>query len=184
MLENMDMTNSTGTYLQFVQNGIADWSIGQPAGVGDFVFSFGRNPNSDGYEKLRITSAGNVGIGTASPAYTLDVNGTIRGSNVSPSDIRLKENIEPVEAALAKISNLRGVSFDWKQGEFGKNFPQGRHYGVIAQEIEKVLPEVVNTASDGTKAVAYTEIIPVLIEAIKEQQREIESLKRRVAELE
>lgn len=61
--------------------------------------------------------------------------------------------------------------------------PEGIHYGVIAQEIEKVLPEVVKENTDGSKAVAYTEIIPVLIEAIKEQQKQIDELKKKVADL-
>jgi len=74
---------------------------------------------------------------------------------------------------------LNGLSYEWKTEEYmDRGFQEGRHYGVIAQEIEKVLPEIVNTAPDGTKSVAYTEIIPVLIEAIKEQQKEIEQLKK------
>lgn len=145
----------------------AQLSIISKQATGNIGFYTG-NPAT---RKMSITAAGNVGIGTTSPSYTLDVNGTIRGNNVSPSDVRFKENIVSVDAALKKVLTLQGVSFDWKRSEFkDKNFPEGRHYGVIAQEIEKVLPEVVNTAADGTKAVAYTEIIPVLIEAIKEQQ--------------
>jgi len=131
-------------------------------------------------ERMRISSNGYVGIGMTAD-YHLDVNGTIRGYNVSPSDVRLKENIEPLESALDKVKNLRGVSYNWKKID-DKNFPEGRHYGVIAQEIEKVLPEVVSTAPDGTKSVAYMGVIPVLIEAIKEQQKRIEALEKKLGD--
>jgi hypothetical protein len=131
-----------------------------------------------------VENGGRVGIGTPSPAYTLDVAGTIRANNVSPSDLRFKEKTESIESALDKVLSIQGVSFFWKTKEFrDKNFPEGKHFGVIAQEIEKVLPEVVNTASDGTKAVAYTEIIPVLIEAIKEQQKLIEEQRAELREI-
>jgi len=133
---------------------------------------------------LTVMNGGSVGIGTTTPAYSLDVNGTIRGNNVSPSDIRLKENIAPVESALDKVNSMQGVSYNWKKSDTNRNFPDGRHYGVIAQEIEKVLPEVVNTAPDGTKSVAYTEIIPVLIEAIKEQQKLIAKQQADIEKLE
>jgi hypothetical protein len=86
----------------------------------------------------------------------------------STSDINLKTNINTVENALDTVSQLRGVSFDWK--ETGKS-----SYGVIAQEIEEVLPELVGTGD--TKSVNYNGIIGVLIEAIKELKNEIENLK-------
>jgi hypothetical protein len=128
-------------------------------------------------------SSGNVGIGTTTPAYTLDVNGTIRGSNVSPSDAKFKKNLLPITAPLDKVLGINGHSYEWKTDEYkSKNFPDGRHYGVIAQEIEKVLPEVVNTDAKGEKSVAYTEIIPVLIEAVKEQQTMITSLQAIIAQ--
>ncbi len=135
--------------------------------------------SSGGGAQLMMKGNGYVGIGTTSPAYTLDVAGYIRGTNVNPSDLHLKDSIFPVEAALDKVLSMQGVSYTWKREEYkARNFPAGRHYGVIAQEMEKVLPEAVSTSPDGEKSVAYTEIIPVLIEAIKEQQKEIEQLKK------
>ena len=86
----------------------------------------------------------------------------------STSDINLKTNINTVENALDTVSQLRGVSFDWK--ETGKS-----SYGVIAQELEEVLPELVGTGE--TKTVNYSGIIGVLVEAIKELKAEIEDLK-------
>ena len=122
-------------------------------------------------------ATGNVGIGTTNPqGYKLYVNGPAYSTGGwQGSDRRFKEDFQPVHDPLKKVLEMEGVSYKWKSEEFkDKGFPDGRHYGVIAQEIEEVLPEVVNTAPDGTKAVAYTEIVPVLIEAIKEQQKIIE----------
>ena len=107
---------------------------------------------------------GNVGIRKTDPAYTLDVDGTIYSSGdvIMFSDERKKTNIETIPNALDKVLQLRGVTFG-KLDDSGR-----RHSGVIAQEVEKVLPEVVYTAEDGTKSVAYGNMIGILIEAIKE----------------
>jgi hypothetical protein len=120
--------------------------------------------------------AGNVGIGTASPGYKLDVRGLVASNGqVLTSDSRFKKNLLPIEGSLSKIRKLEGISFEWKTEEYkDRGFPDGRQYGVIAQQVEKVLPEIVKVGPDGSKSVAYTEIIPVLIEAIKEQQKTIE----------
>jgi uncharacterized protein YlzI (FlbEa/FlbD family) len=145
---------------------------------------FTGNFQDNSIERMRINNAGNVGIGTATPAYTLDVNGTIRGSNVSPSDARFKKNLLPITTPLDKVLGMNGHSYEWKTDEYkDKNFPNGRHFGVIAQEIEKILPEVVNTDAKGEKSVAYTEIIPVLIEAIKEQQKRIDLLEKKLSQM-
>ena len=88
----------------------------------------------------------------------------------STSDINLKENIKTVDNALETISALRGVSFDWK--ETGKG-----SYGVIAQELQEILPNLVNDGE--VKSVNYNGIIGVLIEAIKELKKEVEELKNK-----
>ena len=95
------------------------------------------------------------------------------GDITANSDARLKENVVTVDSALDKVSQMRGVYFN-KIGE------EKRSLGVIAQEIEEVLPEVVLTADDeeGIKSVAYGNIVGVLIEAIKELKAEIEELKK------
>lgn len=98
----------------------------------------------------------------------LDVVGTIRGNNVSPSDQRLKQNIQPLENSLAKVDQLRGVSFEWKDAKQDT----GTQIGVIAQEVETVLPEIVSTDSDGYKSVAYGKLTAVLVEAVKELKAE------------
>ncbi len=106
----------------------------------------------------------------------------------NPSDKNLKKQIAPLSGSLAKILNLQGVSYEWKSNEelsafnsMGKgsvalNFPKGKQIGVIAQDIEKILPEAVLTNSEGIKSVDYVKIIPLLIEAIKEQQIKISSI--------
>ena len=119
-----------------------------------------------------IVGSGNVGIGTGSPSYKLDVDGTIRatGDVIAYSDVRVKENIKTIDNSLEKVSKLRGVEFN-KIGDNEKSI------GVIAQEIEKVIPEVVREDDKGMKSVAYGNISGLLIEAIKELKAEIEELK-------
>jgi hypothetical protein len=94
----------------------------------------------------------------------LDVNGNIRAAGwPSNSDLRWKENIEPIEDPLDLVTQLRGVSYDWIDSSRGN----GRQIGVIAQEVEQVLPEVVHTDSQGYKSVEYSKLVAPLIEAVK-----------------
>ncbi len=79
------------------------------------------------------------------------------------------------------MRQLRGVRFEWRQDDFPeKKFESGAQIGLIAQEVENVLPEVVSTDEDGFKSVAYQNITAVLIEALKEQQAQIEALRTEV----
>lgn len=95
---------------------------------------------------------------------------------VQPSDSRLKDNITPISTPVDKIKSLRGVEFDWNSGE-----QVGTHdVGLIAQDVEAVLPEAVTTQEDGYKNLAYTKVIPLLVEAMKEQQAMIEALKAEI----
>lgn len=130
---------------------------------------------------------GNVGIAGDPGTNKFYVNGTACGTGDWSvcSDLKFKRDIQDVAGAIDKVMNLRGVSFLWRNDEYEeKNFESGRHYGVIAQETEEVLPEVVREGPAGERAVAYTEIVPVLIEAIKAQQERIEALEERIAGLE
>jgi hypothetical protein len=115
-------------------------------------------------------SDGNVGIRTITPQYELDVAGTIRGNNVSPSDSRWKKAITPCDDALERVTQLQGVTFQWTDPSRG----EGIQIGVIAQDVEQVFPEVVSTDSEGYKSVAYDRLVAPLIEAVKELKAENE----------
>jgi hypothetical protein len=95
------------------------------------------------------------------------------------SDEKHKQNILTIDSAIDKIMQIRGITFDWKDTQA---VHKGRDVGVLAQEVEKVLPEVVEERATG-KAVRYEKIVPLLIEAIKEQQAMIEDLRSRIDEL-
>jgi hypothetical protein len=125
--------------------------------------------STEGAEIYYDSITQNVGIGTTNPSTLLDVNGSITCIDInSTSDLNLKENIKTVENALDTISQLRGVTFDWKENSKPS-------IGVIAQELEEVLPQLVNNGE--VKSVNYNGIIGVLIEAVKELKKEIEELK-------
>ena len=137
--------------------------------------NYGMAFGQGGSEWARFLSGGNLGIGTTTPTSKLHVVGDVRVSGVvtatdfnSTSDISLKDNIQTIINPLDKIIKLNGVTFNWKEN-------QKPSIGVIAQELEKVLPELV-TQGD-IKSVNYNGLIGVLIEAVKEQQKQIDELK-------
>ena len=121
---------------------------------------------------------GSLAVGNISNSAT---DGRIDASNdivaYSTSDIRLKDNIKKIDEALDKVNSIQGVEVDWveKKEVHGNS---GHDIGVIAQEIEKVLPDVVTTRDNGYKAVKYEKIVPLLIEAIKDLSKQVDDLKR------
>jgi hypothetical protein len=124
---------------------------------------------------------GSFGVGTAASGTTGEIRATNNVTAYYSSDERLKDNVKVITDALGKVQAIRGVEFDWnnlKEAEDGY-FVRKHDVGVIAQEVEKVLPEVVATREDGIKAVKYDRIVPLLIEAIKELKAEIDALKGR-----
>jgi hypothetical protein len=130
--------------------------------------------------RATIDSAGNLGIGTSSPTVKLDVAGSILASgNVTAySDIRVKDNVESIEGAIGKLNQIRGVTYT----RTDLDDKQRRFAGVIAQEIEQVLPEAVFD-NGRVKAVDYNATIALLIEAVKEQQGQINELKLTIEQL-
>jgi hypothetical protein len=122
---------------------------------------------------------GSLGVGTAASGTGGEIRATNNVTAFYSSDERLKDNVQVITNALAKVLQIRGVEFDWNnltEPEDGY-FVRKHDVGVIAQEIEKVLPEVVANREDGIKAVKYDRIIPLLIEAIKELKAEVDALK-------
>jgi len=120
-----------------------------------------------------------LGVGTAPTSTT----GLIRATNdvvaFYSSDRKLKDNIKNIKNPIEKIKKINGVEFDWIPEE-GVHENEGHDVGVIAQEIEKIIPEIVQTRDNGYKAVKYEKIVPLLIEAIKEQQKQIDELKSKL----
>ncbi|MDD4976247.1 MAG: tail fiber domain-containing protein, partial [Bacteriovorax sp.] len=143
---------------------------------------------TNGTERMHILSNGNIGIGNT-PGFKLDVTGDINTSTVlriagtqicsiggctSSSDRKLKKNIKPLANSLDNILKLQGVGYDWKDKI---KFTDKHQVGLIAQDLEKIYPEVVVTdPKSGLKSVAYGNLIAPVVEAIKE-------LNKRVAEL-
>jgi len=105
----------------------------------------------------------------------LTADGCVVGSNIAcPSDGRFKRDIQTLPNALRTVEALRGVRYNWKTDEFAdRDFPRGEQIGLIAQEVQKVVPQAVVPMTDGYLAVDYSRLVPLLIEGIKEQQKQI-----------
>ncbi len=149
-------------------------------------------------DALVVLKNGNIAIGHASPTQLLDVNGNARFRGVSSgtfgnnlnimadgtlttatSDVRRKENICQITDALDRINHLRGVSFTWRNDS-----SKIRQIGMIAQEVEPIVPEIVFTNPvDGLKGINYSQTSALFVEAIKEQQNQIESQQKEIDEL-
>ena len=154
--------------------------IGYPSALGTGILNISSNANSSG--------TGRVGIAVENPSYPLHVMG-YDANNISIyaekdvaaySDVRSKTEIETISGSLAVIKNIRGVTY--------RNIESGsavgsRMMGVIAQELEPHLPEIVSTDGSGFKSVKYANLTALLIQGIKDQQEQIEELKQQVKEI-
>ncbi len=199
--------NISGQNNTFVGNGAGLNS----AGSSNVFIGFQAGANETGNGRLYIAnsstnsplifgnfSAGTVGLGTIAPTQTLDVNGNARFRSIgsgtfaynlnitsdgtlttATSDISMKENIEQISNALESVTKLRGVFFNWKDDAMGS-----KQLGMIAQEVATVIPEIVFTNPvDGLKGINYAQTSALFVEAIKEQQQQIESQQKEIEEL-
>jgi hypothetical protein len=149
-------TSATNTLYSSTALGTLLQSPGNSGASGTIYFRNGSGTVSANIFSGTITAAGDV------IAYG------------SPSDKRLKENIKPIESALDKVSKLQGVTFDWKEKGI-TNLKED--IGFIAQDVQKVVPELVRENEDGMLSMRHQGIAPILLEAIKELKAEIEELK-------
>ena len=149
--------------------------------TGGFIQTQGAYPlliYTNSVERMRITSGGNILMGTTSDnGERLYVSGAIRATSTitANSDIILKKNLLKIENALEKVEQINGYTYEFKADD------SKRHAGVIAQEIQTVLPEIVNKGNDGILGVEYGNISALLIEAIKEQNIKIKNLETLLA---
>jgi hypothetical protein len=180
----MQIFDLGGAYLQHLEAGAAELAsvhVRESLNVGNDLAVRGGLSAGDGRFAGNVGINGHTTIGNAadgSPGFTLQVNGTVAGVGAynNISDERYKKNITPLTHALDKIMNIEGVEYDWRTNEFPKiNFDHGTQIGFIAQQLKEVLPEAVTQDTAGYYSIAYSKVIPVLVEAVKDQQKQIAS---------
>jgi hypothetical protein len=122
---------------------------------------------------------GSFGVGTTASGVSGEIRATGDIVAFYSSDERLKENIQPIQNALSKVESISGNTYDWKEGFETIHSHNGHDLGVIAQEVQSVLPEVVTERETGYLAVDYVKLVPVLIEAIKELSAKVKELENK-----
>ena len=168
-----------------VASGLANnnFRIFRQNSAGATVVAFESTESSGG---IRLIS---LGVGTDSSGTTGEIRATNEITAYFSSDARLKENVQVISNPIEIVNQIRGVRFDWtdehiqKRGGEDGFFVRKHDIGVIAQEIEAVLPELVATRDDGYKAVKYEKIVPLLIEVVKAQQLQINQIREELNKL-
>lgn len=172
-----------GTSSQWVD---ASPSIPGPAGINGTNGTNGTN-GVDGvgvYSNTANVEFGSIGVGTPQSGVLGEIRAAGTITAFYSSDERIKTNLQLIDDPLNKLHQIKGVTFNWtdeeveRRGGIDGKFVRSEEVGVIAQDVEKVLPQIVAERPDGYKAVRYEMIVPLLIESIKEQQKQIDELKR------
>lgn len=149
-----------------------------------------QNDVPNGKVSMGVLEAGGTGVfqelakAERNGAYAFSIFGSlwVNGTTYA-SDARFKQNITDIQSPLQKLMQLKGVVYEMKTAEFAKqHFHQGKTIGLLAQDVEKIIPEAVSE-QNGYKGVDYARLVPLLIEAIKEQNKKIEELERRLNQL-
>ena len=179
---SLDVNGSTAVRGDFkmIQRG---GGAGNNSGQGRALVDAGLNQGGVGATGLHINYANDFGqVNIDSDTY---VSGKVYSNGVAlTSDARYKMNIVTLDHALENLLNLRGVTYDYDRAKWpAKNFPAERQIGFIAQEVERIFPELVVTDANGYKSVMYQNAVPILVEGMKAQQKQIEAQKREIETL-
>ncbi len=135
------------------------------------IIGIGGPPATDGFNMVAYQPAGQTWA-----FYAAGLAGGNQPWN-NTSDARYKTNVTPMDGALDTLLELRGVTFDWDRAGFpDKQFPDGNQVGFIAQEVQNILPQVVQARPDGDLGIAYSAIVPVIVQGVQEQQSQIDAL--------
>lgn len=179
-------SSSTTSFITFTNS-----SGGRNLGISGTTLQFDSNTvyhaGNTSSSNIQINS---LGVGTTPNASAGYIRALYDITAYYTSDRTLKENIVAIQNPLETLSKINGVTFDWidshieKQGGEDGLFVRKADIGVIAQEVEEVLPLIVGTRPDGTKGVRYEKFVPLLIESVKEQQKTINEYKARIEKLE
>ena len=154
-----------------VTSNVAGTGVSVSSATGAVTISIGQAVATS--DNVRFNSLG-VGMAASATAGRIDAAGDVVA--FSSSDKNFKENITPIENPIEKIRKISGNTYDWKADLKDVHGYEGNDVGVIAQEIEAVLPQIVTTRENGYKAVKYEKLVALLIEGIKAQQNQIDSL--------
>ncbi len=142
---------------------------------------------NDVKQQISMSSTLGVIVGSLSTGTPIPVGADAHGAmNHFVSDYRLKKNIEPIESALDKVLSMTGVNFEWKSKEEGNDHfagGTGKRIGLIAQDVEKVVPEVVFQEGE-YYGMNYSPLVSLLVEAVKERQKQIDNLAERLNKFE
>ena len=174
-------SNTTGNYNTFLGD-YAGYS--NTTGYRNVFLGYQAGYNETGSDRLYIHNSDSTSplIYGDFNGRTIQINGSLNIADASAaSDISFKRDIKPLEGSLEKVTSLKGVSFAWRTDQYPeKGFRDGRQIGLIAQDVEKVLPELVKTDKDGKKSLSYDKLTAVLVEAVKAQQKEIAAQEARL----
>jgi len=173
--------NTTGNYNTF----LGDYAgYHNTTGYRNVFLGYQAGYNETGSDRLYIHNSDSTSplIYGDFNGRTTQINGSLNIADASAaSDISFKRDIKPLEGSLEKVTSLKGVSFAWRTDQYPeKGFRDGRQIGLIAQDVEKVLPELVKTDKDGKKSLSYDKLTAVLVEAVKAQQKEIAAQEARL----
>jgi len=176
--------NTTGNYNTFLGD-YAGYS--NTTGYRNVFLGYQAGYNETGSDRLYIHNSDSTSplIYGDFNGRTIQINGSLNIADASAaSDISFKRDIKPLEGSLEKVTSLKGVSFAWRTDQYPeKGFRDGRQIGLIAQDVEKVLPELVKTDKDGKKSLSYDKLTAVLVEAVKAQEARLEKQAAEIAEL-
>jgi hypothetical protein len=166
--------NNSHTYINLICPEVAETGIlfGKPSSAASGGILYNNTGTING---LQFRTNGNI---TRMQIYS-DGNAWLQGTLAQASDSRLKKDINPLQNSLQKITQLNGYTYNWKN----ENSDKSLQTGVLAQEVRELFPELVQEDKEGILSVNYSGLIPVLIESVKEQQKQIDELKKIVEKL-